>query len=81
MSNCVQVTPFMHVLSIDAAATFFEDILGFETLYREPRYAYVEREGCGMRMLQRDEEDGPPAGCRRFAYYPTSAMSMRCTPS
>lgn len=69
MGQFIQVTPFMHVPDIDAAVIFFEEILGFETLYREPGYAYVEREGCGLRMLQNHGQDGAPPGNRRFAYY------------
>lgn len=69
MSQFVQVTPFMHVPSIDAAVEFFESVLGFATLHREGDYAYVEREGCGVRILQNRGEDGAPPGNRRFAYY------------
>jgi len=65
----VQVTPFMHVPDIDAAVAFFRDILGFDVLFREDDYAYVEREGCGVRMLQNRGDDGAPPGNRRFAYY------------
>ena len=68
-ANFVQVTPFMHVPDIDAAVTFFEDILGFATLFRSAGYAYVEREGCGVRLLQNHGQDGAPPGNRRFAYY------------
>lgn len=69
MGQFVQVTPFMHVPSIDAAVQFFESVLGFSTLYRESDYAYVEREGCGMRILESRGTDGAPPGNRRFAYY------------
>lgn len=69
MSQFVQVTPFMHVPDIDAAVAFFEDILGFAALFRQSDYAYVEREGCGVRILQNRGEDGAPPGNRRFAYY------------
>jgi hypothetical protein len=33
------------------------------------RLAYVEREGCGLRILQYQGADGAPPGNRRFAYY------------
>jgi hypothetical protein len=36
-------------------ARFFADILGFEILYRQPGYAYIEREGCGIRMMEAGE--------------------------
>ena len=69
MGRFRQVTPFMHVPDIDAAVDYFETILGFATLYREAGYAYVEREGCGFRLLQNQGSDGAPPGNRRFAYY------------
>ncbi len=65
----IQVTPFMHVPDIDAAVTFFEDILGFKTLFRESDYAYVQREAVGFRLLQNRGDDGAPPGNRRFSYY------------
>ena len=69
MTNFIQITPFMHVPDIDVAVAFFEDLLGFETLFRMSDYAYVEREGAGMRILQNHGADGAPPGNRRFAYY------------
>lgn len=69
MPNLVQITPFMHVPDLDTALDFFCDMLGFAVLFRQPGYAYVEREGCGVRLLQRDENDGSPTGSRRFAHY------------
>ena len=69
MSNFQQITPFIHVPDIEAAVAFFEDVLGFKSLFRTNDYAYVEREGVGIRMLQNRGEDGAPPGNRRFAYY------------
>ena len=69
MSNFLQITPFMHVPDIDQAVGFFRDILGFEPRWREVDYAYVEREGCGIRILQNRGDDGAPPGNRRFYYY------------
>jgi catechol 2,3-dioxygenase-like lactoylglutathione lyase family enzyme len=69
MDNFIQITPFMHVPDIDAAVGFFEEVLGFATLFRESDYAYLEREGVGIRMLQNRGNDGAPPGNRRFAYY------------
>ena len=69
MGNVIQITPFMHVPDIDAAIAFFEEILGFETLFRMSDYAYIEREGAGIRMLENRGDDGAPPGNRRFAYY------------
>jgi catechol 2,3-dioxygenase-like lactoylglutathione lyase family enzyme len=69
MANFVQITPFMHVPDLEAALVFFEDILGFATLFRMDDYAYVEREGAGIRILRNRGADGAPPGNRRFAYY------------
>jgi catechol 2,3-dioxygenase-like lactoylglutathione lyase family enzyme len=69
MGNFIQITPFMHVPDIDAAVAFFRDLLGFEPLWREPDYAYLEREGCGIRVLKNHGNDGAPPGNRRFCYY------------
>ena len=69
MSNFIQVTPFMVVDDIERALAFFNDILGFKTLFRSANYAYVHRETAGFRILeQKGPEDAPP-GNRRFAYY------------
>jgi catechol 2,3-dioxygenase-like lactoylglutathione lyase family enzyme len=69
MSNFIQITPFMHVPELEPALAFFTDILGFETLFRVSDYAYVEREGAGIRILGPPGSDGVPPGNRRFAYY------------
>ena len=39
-----QITPFMLVPDLERALAFFDDILGFKATYREPGYAYVERD-------------------------------------
>jgi catechol 2,3-dioxygenase-like lactoylglutathione lyase family enzyme len=67
--NFIQVTPFMHVPDIDAAVRFFNDVLGFKTLFRQSDYAYVHRETAGFRILQNRGDDGAPPGNRRFCYY------------
>ena len=69
MSNVIQITPFMHVQDLDKALAFFNDIVGFATTFRQPGYAYVEREGAGIRILESHGADGAPPGNRRFAYY------------
>ena len=68
-TNFVQITPFMHVPDLEEALAFFNDLLGFATYYRQSDYAYVEREGAGLRILVNRGEDGAPPGNRRFAYY------------
>ena len=68
--NFIQITPFMHVTDLTKAVTFFTDILGFEVRARfGTGYAYLEREGAGIRILESDEIDGAPPGNRRFCYY------------
>lgn len=69
MPNFVQITPFIHIPDLDAALGFFIDLLGFVVLFRQPGYAYVEREGCGIRLMQNHGDDGAPPGNGRFAYY------------
>jgi catechol 2,3-dioxygenase-like lactoylglutathione lyase family enzyme len=67
--NILQVTPFMHVPDIAEAVRFFEEVLGFAARVRMTDYAYIEREGAGIRILQNHGADGAPPGNRRFAYY------------
>ena len=67
MSNTIHITPFMHVGDLQAALDFFTDVVGFEVLFRSPDYAYIEREGAGIRILEADEP--PPPGCGAFRYY------------
>jgi catechol 2,3-dioxygenase-like lactoylglutathione lyase family enzyme len=70
MSNTLQITPFMHVRDLAPAVAFLEEVLGFETIVRMGReYAYLEREGAGMRVLARADAIEFPADCGRFAYY------------
>lgn len=68
-ANFLQVTPFMHVADVGATVDFFVDVLGFALLYRQPGYAYIEREGCGMRILEAGEGNELIPGNRRFRYY------------
>lgn len=69
MPNFIQITPFIHVADLETALAFFVNLLGFTASYRQPGYAYVAREGCGVRLLQSSGEHGAPPGNRRFAYY------------
>lgn len=60
----------MHVPDTAAAVNFFESVLGFTAYVNLGTYAYVEREGAGIRILQNDADgNGAPPGNRRFAYY------------
>ena len=69
MSNFVQITPFIHVPDIEAAITFFGDVLGFELQFRMGEYAYMRRETVGVRLLQEQAPASAAPGDRRFAYY------------
>jgi hypothetical protein len=70
MSNFIQTTPFMHVplAEFESAVAFFRDLLGFTEYIHARDYAYLEREGCGIRMWGRKPEDAP-RGRRNFRYY------------
>ena len=68
-SNVIQITPFMHVEDLEQALSFFNEILGFQTLSRADGYAYIQRETAGIRILQNDVTCRTPNGDRRFAYY------------
>lgn len=68
-TNFIQITPFMHVPDLAKGLEFFSAVLGFQVVVRMDEYAYIEREGIGMRLMQNQGEDGAPPGNRRFAYY------------
>jgi catechol 2,3-dioxygenase-like lactoylglutathione lyase family enzyme len=59
----------MHVRDLEAAVGFLVDVLGFEILFRLPDYAYLEREGAGMRVLETSDAILFDPDCGRFAYY------------
>ena len=69
MTNFRQITPFMHVPDLERALAFFTGILGFKLWVRMPDYAYIEREGCAIRILESKGRNAAPPGTRRFAYY------------
>ena len=48
---------------------FFEDVLGFKPHMRKHNYAYMERDGCGIRIWGREEAANAPRGARNFRYY------------
>jgi hypothetical protein len=68
MSNFVQTTPFVHVplAQFEAAVAFFGDLLGFTEIVHVQDYAYVEREGCGMRIWGREDAADTPRGIGNF---------------
>jgi hypothetical protein len=70
MPNLIQTTPFMHVplAEFDAAVRFFEE-LGFNPHMHVRDYAYLERDGCGIRIWGRENAAEAPRGVRNFRYY------------
>lgn len=68
-ANIIQVTPFMLVPDIERAVAFMTDVLGFGVDYRAADYAYVSRDGAGLRMLAAGTGNPFQPGTRRFAYY------------
>ena len=69
MPNILQVTPFMLVPEIESAIAFMTDVLGFSLDFRMADYAYVSREGAGLRIVQEGPGNPFQPGTRRFAYY------------
>ena len=67
--NTYQITPFMHVADLDAAVRFFTETLDFTLPFRQANYAYVEREGAGIRILANGDPGELGAPHRGFAYY------------
>lgn len=67
--NVIQITPFMHVDDVARAVDFFTGTLGFECLMQAPGYAYVEREGAGIRIQWHDDPAELGTAHRGFAYY------------
>lgn len=69
-TNSFQITPFMHVDDLEGTLRFFTDILGFSVVINFANYAYLDREGVGLRVLSHKdcpEEVGVAHG--GFAYY------------
>ena len=71
MRNIVQTTQFMHIpiAEFDAAVGFFREVLGFNEHRHVRDYAYLERDGCGIRIWGREDAADAPRGVRNFRYY------------
>jgi catechol 2,3-dioxygenase-like lactoylglutathione lyase family enzyme len=71
MSNIIQTTPFMHVpiAEFEDAVKFFREVLGFEEHRHVADYAYLSRDGCGIRIWGREDATDAPRGQRNFRYY------------
>jgi catechol 2,3-dioxygenase-like lactoylglutathione lyase family enzyme len=69
MANIIQVTPFMLVPDLASALEFMKEVLGFGIVIQMRDYAYVSREGAGLRILEAGRGNPFQPGTRRFAYY------------
>ncbi len=63
-----QITPFMHVSTLEPALRFLTEIIGFDIVYRQPGYAYLQLGPAGLRVLE-SEEGAAIKGSRGFRYY------------
>jgi catechol 2,3-dioxygenase-like lactoylglutathione lyase family enzyme len=68
-TNFIQTTGFMHVRELEPAVAFFRDLLGFAPYLQRENYAYLEREGCGIRIWAHPPHEGERPGNRSFRYY------------
>ncbi len=67
--NIRAITPFMHVPDLAAAIEWFS-LLGFRARFQHGNYAYVEREGAGVRVLEsRADDDTAFPAHRGFSIY------------
>jgi len=69
MCEIYQITPFLHVPSMQEALAFFCDLLGFELKHRHNDYAYVELFGCGLRLLEEPTRKITADGKARVTVY------------
>jgi catechol 2,3-dioxygenase-like lactoylglutathione lyase family enzyme len=70
MTNTIHITPFMHVRDLEGAIAFMEEVLGFRAIVRiGADYAYLDREGAGIRVLAYPDAHVFEGGRDRFAYY------------
>lgn len=68
IGNTYQITPFMHVADFEAALRFLTDTIGFTATVHDGGYAYLEREGAGLRLLQQSDPAQLGVAHRGFAY-------------
>ena len=68
-TNIIQVTPFMLVPDLGKAIEFMTEVLSFAVEFRMEGYAYVSREGAGLRIMEAGPGNPFQPGTRRFAYY------------
>ena len=70
MNNILQITPFLYTDDLEQVVHFFCDLLGFTATVQVPGYAYLEREGAAVRLMQNTSERMVPRSSGRpFRYY------------
>jgi catechol 2,3-dioxygenase-like lactoylglutathione lyase family enzyme len=69
MTNIIQGTAFMLVPNLEGALEFMTGVLGFDVDVRMRDYAYVSRDGAGLRIMEAGPGNPFQPGTRRFAYY------------
>jgi catechol 2,3-dioxygenase-like lactoylglutathione lyase family enzyme len=69
MANIFQITPFLHVPDLEVALAFFCKLLAFELKFHDADYAYIELEGCGLRVLEEPTRKLTPDGKARVSVY------------
>ena len=69
MHKIHQITPFLHVPSMKDALAFFCGLLGFELKHRHDDYAYIELDGCGLRLLEEPTRTMTADGKARVTVY------------
>jgi catechol 2,3-dioxygenase-like lactoylglutathione lyase family enzyme len=69
MSKVHQITPMLHVPSLEKALHLLCDTLAFEVKYREPGYAYLELQDSGLRVLEEPGRSTTPDGKARMTVY------------
>lgn len=69
MKDIYQITPFLHVPNMQEALAFFCNVLTFELKFSESDYAYVELQGCGVRLLEEPRRKLTADGKARVTVY------------
>lgn len=67
--NFEQITPVMAVPDLEEGVAFFRDLLGFTVHIQGGGYAYLDREGVGVRLMDPSITEGAAPGNRRFGVY------------
>lgn len=85
MKEIYQITPFLHVPDLQDALAFFCGVLTFELKFHEGNYAYIDLEGCGLRLLEEPTRKLTADGKARVAVYvdvaDVDALHARLSPA